>query len=352
MFHQKQFPYMKAYEDGDGALLYTIYYEDGQMVTFKELTPCAQIINFCELDITKYISMLDTFKQVDYAEEKYDDLCRMAWDIVDWLKDKHRCSYFFTSYGLSDIFCHPITSEMSLDESFMSNLKRQNIIDAQKHLEEVITIHEIFTYGLKICLDKERIPERHISEKLMDFFNRYPQFMTFTLPTGYALYKLDNENHFYKAEQDGDRLSVMRYVIIERLSEMFYYELMRIMQNGRQIKRCKNCGKYFVLRDNRKRVYCDRIYKGDKRCSEIGHTNAYKNSLGDEQSPLKIAQTLYNKLYSRMDRARNKLPAELTNKDMTEEAFSAWSDLYSSARDDYKSGKISGEEFIKLIWRD
>ncbi|MCI9625376.1 MAG: hypothetical protein HFI90_01190 [Clostridia bacterium] len=352
MFYQKHFPYMKTYEDGNGALLYTIYYEDGQIVTFKEMTPCAEIINFCDLDMTEYISILDDFKQTEYSEERYDDLCKMAWDIVDWLKDKHRCSYFFTSYGLSDILCHPITSEMSIDESFMSNLKRQHITDAQKHLEEVITIHEIFIYGLKICLDKENMPARHVSEKLMDFFNRYPQFMTFTLPTGYALYKTDEEEHLYMTEQDGDKLSVISYVIIERLSEMFYYEFMRIMQNGRQIKRCKNCGKYFVLMDNRKREYCDRVFKDGKRCSEIGHTNTYKNSLGDEQSPLKIAQTLYNKLYSRMDRARSKLPDELTDKDMTEEEFAAWSDLYSSARTDYKSGRISGREFIRLIWRD
>ena len=32
MFYEKHFPYMRAYEDKDGALLYTIYYQDGQMV--------------------------------------------------------------------------------------------------------------------------------------------------------------------------------------------------------------------------------------------------------------------------------------------------------------------------------
>lgn len=48
---------------------------------------------------------------------------------------------------------------------------------------------------------------------------------------------------------------------IERLAEMFYFEFMQIMKDGRQIKRCKNCGKYFVLRDNRKREYCERPFK-------------------------------------------------------------------------------------------
>ena len=54
MFYEKHFPYMKAYENKDGTLLYTIYYQDGQMVTFKEMTPCAEIINFCELNMAEY----------------------------------------------------------------------------------------------------------------------------------------------------------------------------------------------------------------------------------------------------------------------------------------------------------
>ena len=115
---------------------------------------------------------------------------------------------------------------------------------------------------------------------------------------------------------------------------------------------CKNCGKYFVLKDKRKREYCDRIFKDGKRCSEIGHTNVFKSSLGENDFPLKIAQTLYNKLYSRMDRARNKFPDELTDKDMTEEDFTEWSNLFSEARENFKEGKISDEEFIKIIWRD
>ena len=360
MFYEKHFPYMRAYEDKDGTLLYTIYYQDGQMVTFKEMTPCAEIINFCELNMAKYISMFEAFQQTEYSEEKYDDLCKMAWDIVDWLKDKHGPAYFFTSYGLSDILCHPITLEMSQDENFMRELKRQHIINAKNHLEEIIAIYETFTYGLKICLDKENSPAKHVSEKLMEFFSKRPQFMSFTLQTGYALYVLDNktddepdkEERYYMTEQDGKNLSVINYVILERLVEMFYFEFMQIMKNGRQIKRCKNCGKYFVLTDNRKREYCERPFKDGKKCSEIGHTNTFKNSLGDDNSPLKIAQTLYNKLYSRMDRARNKFPDELTDKDMTEDDFIEWSNLFSQAREEFKDGKISGEEFIKRIWRD
>ena len=78
----------------------------------------------------------------------------------------------------------------------------------------------------------------------------------------------------------------------------------------------------------------------------------FNSALGDDNSPLKIAQTLYNKLYSRIDRERNKFPDELTDKDMSKDDFIEWSNSFSQAREEFKEGKISGEEFIKRIWRD
>ena len=162
----------------------------------------------------------------------------------------------------------------------------------------------------------------------------------------------DTKEQLEVMHENDSNLSVISYSIIEYLHELIYFEFMQIMKSGRQIKICKNCGKYFVLKNKRKQEYYDRIFKDGKRCSEIIHTNVFKSSLGENDSPLKIAQTLYNKLYSRMERARNKFPDELTDKDMTEEDFNEWSNLFSEVRENFKEGKISGEEFIKIIWRD
>lgn len=200
-------------------------------------------------------------------------------------------------------------------------------------------------------------PAKHVSEKLMEFFSKRPQFMSFTFQTGYALYVLDNktedepdkEERYYMTEQDGKNLSVMNYVILERLVEMFYFEFMQIMENGRQIKRCKNCGKYFVLTDNRKREYCDRPFKDGKKCSEIGHLIYYKKSLGDENDPLRIAKGFYDTMYSRMSRALEKLPGQESEKDISKEEFKDWRKKYSKAKRDYKNGIISGDEMLNII---
>ena len=121
------------------------------------------------------------------------------------------------------------------------------------------------------------------------------------------------------------------------------------MKSGRQIKLCKNCGRYFVLKDKRKREYCDRIYKDGKKCSKIGHTNTFKNSLDDENDPLRIARVFYNTMYSRMSRALDKLPGQESENDISEEEFKDWSNKYSKAKRNYKNGIISGDEMLDII---
>lgn len=37
---------------------------------------------------------------------------------------------------------------------------------------------------------------------------------------------------------------------------------------------------------------------------------------------------------------------------MAEDDFIKWSNLFSEAEADFKDGKISGDEFIKTIWRN
>jgi hypothetical protein len=43
-----------------------------------------------------------------------------------------------------------------------------------------------------------------------------------------------------------------------------------------QIKRCKNCGRYFILKGNYQTEYCDRIPEGEtQNCQSIGALAKY-----------------------------------------------------------------------------
>ena len=362
MFREKVFPYMKAFEGADGKIYYVTCYRDGSTGFNIEDCPGQTVIDFCELDLADYKTKLIEFMNMPYSFDKYNSLCDFAWSIADLLKDKHFYAYFFTTHNMSRILSRTIKADIfELD-----GIRRKDIEDVKAILEEVIIIQEIFSDAIHLCLDKENLPDRHISEKLVGFLFKYSQFNNFVLNTGYALMpniegKLNfeavneiNENEITDAKEqlqimheDGKALSVMNYSIIETLVELFYYEFMQIMKSGRKIKVCKNCGKYFVLKDKRKREYCDRIYEDDKTCSEIGAVKKFKDSMEDEY--LKAAQRLYRTMYSRMDRAIYKTSEQKSDKDLSEDEFSKWSKIYSKARRDYIKKIISGDEMIERI---
>ena len=362
MFREKVFPYLKAFEGADGKIYYVTCYQDGSTTFHIEDCPGQTVIDFCELDLTEYKTKLIEFMNMSYSFDKYNSLRDFAWSVADLLKDKHFYAYFFTTHNMSRILSRTIKADIfELDEIY-----RQDINNVKDILEEVIIIQEIFSDAIHLCLDKENLPNRHISEKLVGFLFKYPQFNDFVLNTGYALMpniygKLDfeavneiNENEITDAKEqlhimheDGTVLSVMNYSIIERLNEIFYYEFMQILKSGRRIKICKNCGKYFALKDKRKREYCDRIYEDDKRCCDVGAVRKFKDSMEDEY--LKTAQGIYNTMYSRMDRALYKSPNQKSDKDLTEDEFAEWSKIYSKARRDYIKKNISGDEMLDKI---
>ena len=37
------------------------------------------------------------------------------------------------------------------------------------------------------------------------------------------------------------------------------------------VKRCENCGKFFIPQNRSDEIYCDRIYKNGKTCKQIGY---------------------------------------------------------------------------------
>lgn len=61
-------------------------------------------------------------------------------------------------------------------------------------------------------------------------------------------------------------VTLMPYYLIEYLDETLFFEFTEMLKNGQYVKRCKLCGRYFVLADKRKRDFCDRPYKDRRTC--------------------------------------------------------------------------------------
>ena len=116
-----------------------------------------------------------------------------------------------------------------------------------------------------------------------------------------------------------------------------FFELLLI--ENYEIKKCKNCGKYFVPDNRNDEIYCSNIIENDKTCKEVGHFRT-KQKLMRENDDLRIYRNAYQKLLLRTRRnpGNNEYEKEFDNfkkknaeyKDkiiegeMTQEAYMEW----------------------------
>ena len=121
-----------------------------------------------------------------------------------------------------------------------------------------------------MCLDKENRPDKIMSERLCEFMAGHPEFGDAAVKIQYALlpkkkgkvdidtlrdihdWKLTEQDDLLEImHQNGEGVSLMPYYLIEYLDEMLFFEFTEMLKNGLYVKRCKLCGRYFVLTDKR-----------------------------------------------------------------------------------------------------
>jgi len=105
-----------------------------------------------------------------------------------------------------------------------------------------------------------------------------------------------------------------------------------------RIKKCKNCGRCFILKGNYQTEYCDRIPEsGTQTCQNIGATAKYTKKVKD--SP---ALALFNRAYKRYH-------ARLKVGSVKPDAFKNWRYEAVVMRDKCLSGEISTSEFMEWL---
>lgn len=131
--------------------------------------------------------------------------------------------------------------------------------------------------------------------------------------------------------------------------EMYLLELLLYFQQDQQrIARCEYCGKYFVPKTRKETLYCDRITDGSA-CKKIGPN--LKRKVGPEQDQ---ALKIYNQLRARMAERLHRYQTaadwqkqRLFQLDILQ--YSEWMDTAHKARQEYLSGKMPTEDFLRRI---
>lgn len=137
------------------------------------------------------------------------------------------------------------------------------------------------------------------------------------------------------AKKYGDSVVYEKYEI-NSLLELLLQEVLFMIKSNIKIKKCSNCGIYFVT-NKANQIYCKRLFENTgKTCSEIGPSRNYKKN----QNPIqKFYETIYNKHYARI---RKDIP-ETKNK------FNQWSSEALTKKEKMKTGELSIEEFTQWL---
>lgn len=144
----------------------------------------------------------------------------------------------------------------------------------------------------------------------------------------------------YKSILDSDGNSILcEEIKFTDLGSFLYYDFFRGIARNYLPNRCKNCGKYFLIRGGWYYTYCDNPLadEPDKTCRDVGSKHRYSEKCKNDP----IWQT-YNRAYKAHY-------ARYMKKKMTVSEFEEWSRFASKIRDKALAGEIAFEKFYTDI---
>lgn len=356
------FPYFKVFIDNE-SFTNILWYTDDQKHGFQRNGQIGEgLVSFCELELSALEEKLKELSGMLLVSSNYDMIRNGIFDAAELLKGKHDYAFFFLVGALNNLLATPVHFQEDIEARKLEQLQSCIAI-----LEGVPTLQEIFRYALHFCLDRDNLSHRTASERLVGFYFQFPDLSRFTVETGFAVAPVkkgaldyekvremnsqgitDTKQTLDAIHQDRSKVSLLPYYHIRALDEMLFFEFMEMLKRGIQVRRCRLCGRYFVLIDKRKREYCAKEYDGGKTCQEAGPLLRYGQRIGAD-TYLQKFETEYNKVYSRFYRTDGKLDSERSGKDMTRAEFQAWSKAASKAKADYRKKLITGEKLLEIV---
>lgn len=137
-------------------------------------------------------------------------------------------------------------------------------------------------------------------------------------------------------------LAIPRFMHIQyefgSVAEILELEFTKMLEANIRFRKCKRCGKYFIMKGNYDTNYCDRVAPGETRnCQELAAAENYKSKIADNK-----AIPVYNKYYKRY-------AARVKVRQIKEADFKKWKYQALTMRDECSDGKITVEEYIQWM---
>ncbi|MBD5080667.1 MAG: hypothetical protein HDT44_02760 [Ruminococcaceae bacterium] len=195
-------------------------------------------------------------------------------------------------------------------------------------------VHEIYKPFLtKYFHQKEAFPTGSESAQYFEDFNR--------ANTGnFRKIKCKMESFGYKVlKGEDDNLILCEEIGFNNLGSFLYYDFFNGIKQNYVPNRCRNCGKFFLIKGSWYYTYCDRKLRKEpsKTCRDVGSKRRYDDKCKNDP----VWQT-YNRAYKAHY-------ARYMKKKMTVSEFEEWSRFASEIRDRALAGEIEFDKYYADI---
>lgn len=153
---------------------------------------------------------------------------------------------------------------------------------------------------------------------------------------------IDEDQAIEIAKVNKDRILPIPYTFESKdICQLLIIELQEIVCMDKfEIKKCKNCGKYFVPEKRTDELYCNNIYEDGRTCKEIGSFKVKQKMINDDDD-LRTYRNVYQKLLLRTRRNPENLQYE--------KEFENFKEDNRKMRDKLDKGKVTYEEYVEWL---
>ena len=339
------------------------------------VTPLRNQIRFLNLEekLVEYLRTTDEFQATEHQptefENKiYNERQEIVEDFFDYVTSFSELNDILYS-SLYSAICPPVIKGSLPDKRKMLIWYGNYLLGLQKEYKEMI----------EFCYDEEFYPglfgklypnERlHLYRRLRDIPTKIERKEDVVLskfrpsgrirPYGIPVEDLINlfENMDLTPTEEAKRFSEKYGISVDSLmaetktptflnigyrartvEEMLELEFSKMLEQDVRFRKCKRCGKYFIMKGNYDTKYCSRIAEGETRsCQELAAIDNYKAKIADDK-----AIPIYNRYYKRY-------AARVKVHQIKEEDFKKWKYQAMDKRNQCSDGIITPEEYTEWM---
>lgn len=326
-------------------------------------------------------NMLDTNSNKFYFDESNKKKI-IVYQIYKKYQDTYYSHITKSEFNIGEQLCDFLNTDFENPNSFKSLIKKYginfflNLTDIkysdfpvsteeyENSLDILINDHKyVFSlFRQDLMLDIEYIFNMNNLEEIKDLtpLQRF-QVMTNSDVSSKSLKKIDNDkvrinlsafeilrdySNYPMRQNETQRIvskanvSSSYFIECTDIIQALLIELLEIAKLNIEIKKCRNCGKFFVPDNRSDEIYCSNIYENGKTCKEIGHFKV-QQKLIQENDDLRIYRNVYQKLLLRTRRnpSNTKYARE----------FEFFKDDNNKWRENISKGKCTEKEYVDWL---